>query len=163
MADEQRKNASTSSLPKDVLLIINDLLINQASYQCIKQRLLQWFDPNQSSRVTELLDHSTVTAEKPSQFLLMLRTKLAKSDMSQEMTRELFIAKMPENIRNSLIAVKNLSLDEKAITADQMISSDKESAIKNTLFVIEHKKSEQSAAANNSEITTAKFFREWTL
>ena len=102
--------------------------------------------------MTELLNYSTVTAEKLSQFLLMLRTKLAKSDMSQEMIRELFIAKMPENIRNCLIAVKNLSLDELAITVDQMISSGKELAVKNTLFAIEHKKSEQSAASNNSEI-----------
>ena len=102
--------------------------------------------------MTELLNYSSVTAEKPSQFLLMLRTKLAKSDMSQEMIRELFIAKMPENIRNCLIAVKNLSLDELAITADQMISSGKGSAVKNTLFAIDHKKSEQSAASNNSEI-----------
>ena len=88
LADEQRKNALTSCLPDDVLLIIHDLLINQASYQCIKQRLLQWFEPNLSSRVTELLNYSSVTAEKPCQFLLMLRTKLAKSDMSQEMIRE---------------------------------------------------------------------------
>ena len=152
LADEQRKNALTSCLPNDVLLIIHDVLINQASYQCIKQRLLQWFEPNLSSTVTELLNYSSVTAEKPSQFLLMLRTKLARSDMSQEMIRELFIAKMPENIRNCLIAVKNLSLDELAITADQMISSGKESAVKNTLFAIDHKKSEQSAASNNSEI-----------
>ena len=36
LADEQRKNALTSCLPNDVLLIIHDLLINQASYQCIK-------------------------------------------------------------------------------------------------------------------------------
>ena len=153
LADEQRKNALTSCLPNDVLLIIHDLLINQASYQCIKQRLLQWFEPNLSSRVTELLNYSSVTAEKPSQFLLMLRTKLAKSDMSQEMIRELFIAKMPENIRNCLIAVKNLSLDELAITADQMItSSGKESAVQNTFFAIDHKKSEQSAASDNSKI-----------
>ena len=149
LVDEKRKNALTSCLPNDVLLIIHDLLINQASYQCIKQRLLQWFEPNLSSRVTELLNYSSVTA---SQFLLMLRTKLAKSDMSQEMIRELFIAKMPENIRNCLIAVKNLSLDELAITADQMISSGKESVVKNTLFAIDHKKSEQSAASDNSEI-----------
>ena len=154
LADEQRKNALTSCLPNDILLTIHDLLINQASYQCIKQRLLQWFEPNLSSRVTELLNYSSVTAEKPSQFLLMLRTKLAKSDMSQEMIRELFIAKMPENIRNCLKAVKNLSLDELAITADQMISIGKESAVKNTLFAIDHKKSEQSAASNNSDILT---------
>ena len=149
------KKRLTFCLPSDVLLIIQHLLINQASYQCIKQRLLQWFEPNLSSRVTELLNYSSTTAKKPSQFLLMLRTKLAKSDMSQEMIRELFIAKMHENIRNCLIAVKNLSPEE---LADQMISSVKESAVKNTLFPIDHKKSEQSAASNNSES-----FREWTL
>ena len=72
--------------------------------------------------------------------------------MSQEMIRKLFIAKMPENIRNSLIVVKNLSVDELALTADQMISCGKKSAVKNTLFAMDHKKSEQSAASNNSEI-----------
>ena len=109
-------------------------------------------NPNLCSRVTVLLNYSTVTAEKPSQFLSILRAKLAKSDMSQEMILELFIAKMLENIRNNLIAVKNLSLDELAITADQMISSGKESAVKNTLFAIDLKKSEQSASSKNSEI-----------
>ena len=39
LADEQQKNALTSCLPNDVLLIIHDLLIDQSSYQCIKQRL----------------------------------------------------------------------------------------------------------------------------
>ena len=146
------KNALTFCFPNDVLLIIHDLLINQALYQCIKQRLLQWFEPNLSSRVTKLFNYSIVTAEKLSQFLWMLRTKLTKSEMSQEMIRELFIANMPENIRNSLIAVKDLSLDKLAIMADQMISSGKESVVKNIFFAIEHKKSEQSAASNNSEI-----------
>ena len=51
LANEQRKNTLTSSLPNEVLLIIHNLLINQASYQGIKQRLLQWFEPNLSSRV----------------------------------------------------------------------------------------------------------------
>ena len=152
LADEQRKNALTSCLPNDVLLIIHDLLINHASYQCIKLRLLQWFKPNLCSRVTVLLNYFTVTAEKPFQFLSILRAKLAKSDMSQEMILELFIAKMLENIQNNLIAVKNLSLNELAITADQMISSGKELAVKNTLLAIDHKKSEQSAASKNSEI-----------
>ena len=114
--------------------------------------------PKQQS--AELLNYSTVTAEKPFQFPLMLRTKVAKSDMSQEMIRELFIAKKLENIRNSLIAVKNLSLDELAITADQMISSGKKLAVKNTLFAIDHKKSEQSVASNNIEIFSRMDFLE---
>ena len=98
----------------------------QLLYHYSRKTFSIFVDVELSSRVTELLNYSTVAAEKPSQFLLMLRTKLAKSDMSQEMIRELFIAKMPENIRNSLIAVKNLSLDELAITADKMISTGKE-------------------------------------
>ena len=114
--------------------------------------MLQWFEPNLSSRVTKLLNYSTVTVEKLSRFLLILRTKLVTSDMSQEMINELFIAKMPENIQNSLIAVKNLSLNELTTTGDQMISSGKESAVKKTLFAIEYKKFEQPAASNNSEI-----------
>ena len=90
----------------------------------------------------------------------MLRTILAKSDLSQEMIRELFIAIMPKNIRSSVIAVKSLSLDELAVAADQMISSGKYSAAKNTLFPIDHKKSEQSATSCNSDIFSRMYLLE---
>ena len=80
--------------------------------------------------------------------------------MSQEMIRELFVAIMPENIRNSVIAVKSLSLDELAVAADQMISSGKDSAVKNTLFAIDHKKSEQSATSCNSDIFSRMYSSE---
>ena len=78
--DEERSNALLLCLPNDVLLIVHDILVNQPSYQRIKQRLIQWFEPNLSSRVSELLGCTTVPEEKPSQFLLTLRTKLAQSD-----------------------------------------------------------------------------------
>jgi len=44
-SDEQRGNALISCLPNDVLLVVHDLIINQPSYQGIKQRLLHWFEP----------------------------------------------------------------------------------------------------------------------
>ena len=65
---------------------------------------------------------------------------------------------MPENICDSVIAVKSLSLDELAVAADQMISSGKDSAAKNILFAIDHKKSEQSAI----RLATVTSFRECT-
>ena len=116
LADEHRRNALASCLPNDVLVIVHDLLLNHSSYQSIKQRLIQWFEPDLGSRVSELLSYPVITDEKPSQFLLTLRTKLAKSDMSANMIRELFIAKMPEHLRNNLIAMANVTLDELAIT-----------------------------------------------
>ena len=74
--DEERRNALLSRLPNDVLLIVHDILVNHPSYQKIKHHLIQWFEPNLSSRVSELLGCTTVPEEKPSQFLLTLKTKL---------------------------------------------------------------------------------------
>jgi len=80
-----------------VLLVVHDLNINQPSYQDIKQRLIQWFEPNLSSRVSELLNCLIITEERSTQFLLMLRIKLPKGDVSEDMIREIFIAKMPNH------------------------------------------------------------------
>jgi len=63
-----------------------------------------------------------LSEERPTQFLLTLRTKLAKGDVS-DMIREIFIAKMPNHLRNSLIAMKSTSLDKLAIAADKMVCS----------------------------------------
>ena len=38
--DEERRNALLSCFPNDVLLIVHDILVNQPSYQRIKQRLI---------------------------------------------------------------------------------------------------------------------------
>ena len=73
--------------------------------------------------------------------------------MSSKMIHELFINKKPKNIRNSFIADKNLSLDELALTKDQIISSAKESAAKNPLFVIDHNLN------NQLNLTTVKSFQ----
>ena len=139
VTDEQRNSALTSCLPNDVLLIVHDLLINEPSYQTIKQRLIQWFEPNLSSRVSELLSYPTVAEERPSRFLLTLRTKLAQGDMSEDMIRELFIAKMPDHLRNSLIAMRTASLDELAITADKMVCNRKDSFSKHSLYSVNQK------------------------
>ena len=90
-----------------------------------------------------------ITDEKPSQFLLTLRTKLAKSDMSANMIRELFIAKMPEHLRNNLIAMANVTLDELAITADKMVSNSKSQRANQSLYAI--KQSNENSVMNLSQ------------
>ena len=149
LADEHRRNALASCLPNDVLVIVHDLLLNHSSYQSIKQRLIQWFEPDLGSRVSELLSYSVITDEKPSQFLLTLRTKLAKSDMSANMIRELFIAKMPEHLRNNLIAMANVTLDELAITADKMVLNSKSQRANQSLYAI--KQSNENSVVNLSQ------------
>ena len=86
--------------------------------------------------MSELLSYPVITDEKPSQFLLMLRTKPAKIDMSANMSCELFIAKMPEHLRNNLIAMANVNLDELAITADKMVSNNKSQRANQSLYAI---------------------------
>jgi len=150
-ADDKRRNALTSCLPNDVLLVVHDLIVNQPSYENIKERLLQWFEPNMSSRVSELLSCPTITDERPSQFLLMLRTKLARGDISEDMVRELFIAKMPESLRNCLFAMTNASLDELAVTADKMLCSGGATSSKQSLYAVDRIEEKSSATSSTNE------------
>ena len=149
LADEHRKNALASCLPNDVLVIVHNLLLNHSSYQNIKQRLIQWFELDLGLQVSELLSYPVITDEKPSQFLLTLRTKLAKSDMSANMIRELFIAKMPEHLRYNLIVMANVTLDELAITADKMVLNSKSQRANQSLSTI--KQSNENSVVNLSQ------------
>ena len=152
--DEERRVALLSCLPNNVLLIVHDISVNQPSYQRIKQRLIQWCEPNLSSRVSELLECTTVPEEKPSHFLLTLRTKLAQSDMSEAMIRGLLIAKMLKYLRNCLIVMKDVSLEELAVTADQMITNSGKTHIEQLLFTIKQdKKSSCSSAEQCDEVS----------
>jgi len=56
--------------------------------------------------------------------------------MSLQMNCELFIAKMPEQIQNNLIVLRNVPLDELAMIADRMVSRGNESSDATSLFAI---------------------------
>ena len=50
-------------------------MLNQPSYRSIKQQLIQWFEPDLGSRVSEFPKLYVITDEWGSQFLLKLQTK----------------------------------------------------------------------------------------
>ena len=68
-------------------------MLNQPSYRSIKQQLIQRFEPDLGSRVSEFPKLYVITDEWGSQFFLKLQTKLAKSDIFNNMICKIFIAK----------------------------------------------------------------------
>ena len=67
---------------------------------------------------------------------MTLGTELARSDMSEAISRELLITKMLKHLGHCLITVKNVSFEELAVTADQMITSSAKMHIEQSLFTI---------------------------
>ena len=102
----------------------------------IKQRFIQWFEPNLNSRVLEFLECTTVPRKKPLQFLLTLRTKLAQSDMSEAIIRKLFIAKMSETFKKLFNSIEKCFFRRMVVTTDQMITSSGKINIEQSLFTI---------------------------
>ena len=67
------------------------------------------------------------------------------------MIYELFIAKMPEHLRNCLIVMKNVSLEELAVTADQIITSSGKMHIEQSLFTIKQDKKNWCSSAEQCD------------
>ena len=76
-----------------------------------------------SARVSELLKPQALGDQRPSQLLTFLKASVARNDVSQSMLRELFISRIPENIRLSLCNMPEASLDQLAMAADKMIDT----------------------------------------
>ena len=67
------------------------------------------------------------------------------------MIRELFFAKVPEHLRNCLIVIKNVSLEELAVTAEQMITNSGKTHIEQSLLTIKQDKKNSCSSAEQCD------------
>ena len=62
---------------------------------------------------------------KLSEILTFLKTNVARNDISNDMLKELFLSRMPEKVRMSLLAMPNVPLDSLAKAAVKMMETNR--------------------------------------
>ena len=122
-SDRMRTDFLLGHLTDDSLLSVQDIIFARPTYALLKRRLLEQYEPTMSARVSELLNPQALGDRKPSELLIFLKASVARNDVSQHMLRELFISRMPENIRLSLCSMHNASLEQLATAADKMVDT----------------------------------------
>ena len=110
-------------LNEDALVSVQDLIFQNPTYSKLKQRLLEKYEPSMSARVSELINPQSLGDNRPSDVLSFLRTNVARADISDCMLKELFLLRMPEEIRLSLCIMHDASLDQLAQAADRMMDA----------------------------------------
>ena len=89
-------------LTEDSLVAVQDVIFSTPTYARLKSKLLDQYEPTMSARVSKLLRPQFLRDRKPSEMLSYLKANVARDDISSNMLRELFISRMPEEIKLSL-------------------------------------------------------------
>ena len=85
--------------------------------------MLDRYKPTMSTRVSKLLRPQFLGDRRPSEMLSYLKANVSCDDISSNMLRELFISRMPEEIKLSLCTMTEASLDQLAKAADTMMDN----------------------------------------
>ena len=122
-SEKMKTDILVAHLTDEILLVVQDIILNNPTYASLKTRLLQTFEPSMTARVSQLLNPETLGDRKPSEMLTFLKANVARNDISENMLKELFISRMPENVRMSLCTMPHASLDALAAAADKMMET----------------------------------------
>ena len=76
-----------------------------------------------SARVSQLLNPQNLGDSRPSDVLSFLRTNVARTNILEYMLKELFLLRMPEEVRPLLCVMHDASLDLLAQAADRMMNA----------------------------------------
>ena len=136
MTDDTKYYYILASLDQDTATRLLDLLDNppeEGKYQTIKARLLDTFDLSELERASQLLHIHPLGAAKPSELMDEMLSLLGNHPPCL-LFKQLFLERMPDDIRTQLVVVKHESCKAMAKQADLLWSA-KEVATTNTLEV----------------------------
>ena len=153
-SEKMRTDMLHAHFTEDSLVAVQDVIFSNATYARLKSKLLDRYEPTVSARVFKLLLPQWLGDRRPSEMLSYLKANVARDDISSNMLRELFISRMPEEIKLSLCMITEASLDQLAKAADRMMNNLTQTS---TLPATEHIgidlcKSNYNFAANNSAL-----------
>lgn len=109
------------NLDGDVLTTISDLVTNPPAtgkYEALKKRLVDRFALSQRQKIRQLLSKMELGDERPSDLLRRMR-ELAGTSISDEILRDLFLERLPEESQK-ILATLDIELDKLAATADKI-------------------------------------------
>ncbi|XP_064462421.1 uncharacterized protein LOC135373039 [Ornithodoros turicata] len=114
-----------SALPPDVADQVDDLLASPPAenpYQQLKEAILSCAECTEQSRIRQLLSGEELGDRKPSQLLHRMQQLLGgATDDQHPILRELFLQRLPQQVRMVLAGSEDLSLKAFAQLADRII------------------------------------------
>ena len=113
-------------LPQETASMVRDLIVHIPSmepYTTLKNRLIAHFATSSTQKMKQALDVEQLGDQKPSHLLLTLRNNLQELNPGDELRKELFLQKMPNEIKYILAASKDLDLEQLAGIADRVHDS----------------------------------------
>ena len=134
VTDDTKYYYILASLDQDTATRLLDLLDNppeEGKYQTIKARLLDTFDLSELERASQLLHIHPLGDAKPSELMDEMLSLLSNHPPCM-LFKQLFLERMPDDIRTQLVVVKHESCRAMAKQADLLWSA-KEVATTKTL------------------------------
>ncbi|KAH6947198.1 hypothetical protein HPB50_017565 [Hyalomma asiaticum] len=119
-----------ASLPPAIASEIRDLLVAppaENAYTTLKQLLISRLTPSEPQRLQQLLHDTELGDRTPSQFLRHMRQLLhtdgaTTTDTDSRLLRELFLQRLPGNVRIILASAADKRLSELAELADSVLA-----------------------------------------
>ncbi|XP_064487734.1 uncharacterized protein LOC135399926 [Ornithodoros turicata] len=123
-AQTSRFGHAVSALPVEIAAEIRDLILSspaQAPYDTLKRELLDRTALSIHRRLQQLLGAEELGDQKPSQLLRRMRQLTGSTPVDPAIMQELFLQRLPSDIRVVLTAAGEMSLDDLARLADRIL------------------------------------------
>ncbi len=123
VADDTKYHHVVSVLDQDTALRVSDLLCSPPAankFNALKDRLLGAFSLSEYERAGRILHMPDLGDDKPSHFLDQMLSYLGSDHAPCFLFRQVFLERLPEDIRAVLLHTKTEDIRALAETADQM-------------------------------------------
>lgn len=126
-SDSTKFNHLIGSLSPETAAEVRDLLIappDADKYKTLKEEIIKRTTNSEATRLKQLLTSVEMEGRKPTQLLRHMKqlTGLNKNLVSDDLMKQLFMQRMPNNIQIMLAANDSLSLDKMAELGDKLMS-----------------------------------------
>lgn len=122
--ERTRYSYLVSTLPKEILRKVMDLITKPAEdlpYTTLKKQLIERLTISEEQRLSQLLYHVEIGDRSPSDFYrYMVQLAGNSENLSLELVRKLWLARLPKTIEVSLIAIDTRDVNELLRIADRL-------------------------------------------
>lgn len=129
--DQNKYNQVIRALDVETLSQITDIIYDpplENKYQTLKDTIIKRMSESREKKIQKLLRELELLDKKPSQLLREMR-QLAKDFITNDMLHQLWLDRMPMQIKPLLVASENLTLDALSEMADRLMDVTKSSFV----------------------------------
>ncbi|XP_064463405.1 uncharacterized protein LOC135374343 [Ornithodoros turicata] len=113
-----------SALPPEIAAEVRDIIVSPPPhnpYDKVKEDLIRRTAASEQRRLQQLLIAEELGDRKPSQLLRRMQQLLGSNTLDNTILRELFLQRLPSQVRMVLTAAGDISIDDQARLADRIL------------------------------------------